>query len=372
MADVYDKRGSLFPSFQLLFHFPFTEISYFIISLPFRRQQLGFGLLIMALEAVVYPQDPSPYVFDDFSTVGGGVGFDFCLQNEDKALLGILQQPNHHDLHANWDSSSTNSTMQHTKDQWDPYSSPETCTVDQSLPGPIRFPPLMETPAPTTTTTNSRRKRRRTRSSKNKEELENQRMTHIAVERNRRKQMNQYLAALRSLMPPSYVQRGDQASIIGGAIDFVKELEQLLQSMEAHKRTTQQPQHDAYSSPFAEFFTFPQFSTRATQCNSNKQQPMAAAAATAESVADIEVTMVESHANLKILSKKQPRQLLKLVAGLQGLRLVVQHLNVTAMNEMALYSISVKVEEGCHLSTVDEIAAAVNQMLGRIQEETGF
>jgi hypothetical protein len=32
-------------------------------------------------------------------------------------------------------------------------------------------------------------------------------MTHIAVERNRRKQMNEYLAVLRSLMPPSYVQR---------------------------------------------------------------------------------------------------------------------------------------------------------------------
>ena len=52
-----------------------------------------------------------------------------------------------------------------------------------------------------------RRKRRRTRSVKNREEVESQRMTHIAVERNRRKQMNEYLAALRSLMPPSYVQR---------------------------------------------------------------------------------------------------------------------------------------------------------------------
>jgi hypothetical protein len=53
----------------------------------------------------------------------------------------------------------------------------------------------------------ARRKRRRTRNVKNREEVESQRMTHIAVERNRRKQMNQYLAVLRSLMPPSYVQR---------------------------------------------------------------------------------------------------------------------------------------------------------------------
>lgn len=53
----------------------------------------------------------------------------------------------------------------------------------------------------------ARRKRRRAKVVKNKEEVENQRMNHIAIERNRRKQMNEYLAVLRSLMPPSYVQR---------------------------------------------------------------------------------------------------------------------------------------------------------------------
>jgi hypothetical protein len=37
--------------------------------------------------------------------------------------------------------------------------------------------------------------------------VESQRMTHIAVERNRRRQMNEYLRILRSLMPGSYVQR---------------------------------------------------------------------------------------------------------------------------------------------------------------------
>uniref|UniRef100_A0A453PRA9 BHLH domain-containing protein n=1 Tax=Aegilops tauschii subsp. strangulata TaxID=200361 RepID=A0A453PRA9_AEGTS len=52
-----------------------------------------------------------------------------------------------------------------------------------------------------------RRKRRRARSVKNIEEAESQRMTHIAVERNRRKQMNEYLGVLRSLMPASYVHR---------------------------------------------------------------------------------------------------------------------------------------------------------------------
>lgn len=52
-----------------------------------------------------------------------------------------------------------------------------------------------------------KKRRRKPRVCKNKEEAESQRMTHIAVERNRRKQMNEHLAVLRSLMPESYVQR---------------------------------------------------------------------------------------------------------------------------------------------------------------------
>ncbi|KAE8715402.1 Transcription factor bHLH94 [Hibiscus syriacus] len=309
----------------------------------------------MALEAVVYPPDRLTYGFKDQFPGGGAWGNDFCFQEEDGALTAILesnleQQENHHHLHANWDSSSTSVMQQH------------------SLPAPAAagFQAPTEPHSATTTATNgSRRKRRRTRSNKNKEELENQRMTHIAVERNRRKQMNEYLAAIRALMPPSYVQRGDQASIIGGAINFVKEIEQLLQTMEAHKRTSQQTEHNGNLSPFAEFFTFPQFSTRATsQCNNSPSSMPAdqsvTAAASVESVADIEVTMVETHANLKIQSKKRPRQLLKLVAGLQSLSLTILHLNVSTVDETALYSISVKVDEGCHLNTVDEIAAAIN------------
>jgi hypothetical protein len=38
-------------------------------------------------------------------------------------------------------------------------------------------------------------------------EAESHRQNHIAVERNRRRQMNEYLAALRALMPPSYARR---------------------------------------------------------------------------------------------------------------------------------------------------------------------
>ena len=52
-----------------------------------------------------------------------------------------------------------------------------------------------------------KKRKRKTKICKNKQESETQRMTHIAVERNRRRQMNEHLAVLRSLMPDSYVQR---------------------------------------------------------------------------------------------------------------------------------------------------------------------
>ncbi|GMY29737.1 transcription factor bHLH71-like [Fagus crenata] len=227
-----------------------------------------------------------------------------------------------------------------------------------------------------------KKRRRKPRVCKNKEEAETQRMTHIAVERNRRKQMNEHLSVLRSLMPESYVQRGDQASIVGGAIEFVKELEHLLQSLEAQKLQLVQPgavgvgglNEDttttttskllAVQPPFAQFFVYPQYTW--------SQIPNKYTSKTKAAIADIEVTLIETHANLRILWRRSPRQHSKLVAGFQTLHLSILHLNVTTMDTLVLYSISAKVEEGCQLTSVDDIAAAVHHMLRIIEEEAAF
>ncbi|KAI8540838.1 hypothetical protein RHMOL_Rhmol08G0015800 [Rhododendron molle] len=233
-------------------------------------------------------------------------------------------------------------------------SSPEVCAGDGLLAGAS-----VEAPA--------RRKRQRNyKSLKNKVEMENQRMTHIAVERNRRKQMNDYLAVLRSLMPPSYAQRGDQASIVGGAINFVKELEQLLQSLESKNQLKQQSESPRH---FANFFTFPQYSTH--QSNLLLTGHESRMAAEKEStIADIEVSIVESHANIKVLSRRQQKQLLKMVSWFYSIGLTILHINVTStVDQLGLYSFSVKVEDYCQLSTVNEIATAVHEMMTKIQEE---
>ncbi|CAI0454094.1 unnamed protein product [Linum tenue] len=276
------------------------------------------------------------------------------------------QEPIHGTSSSCWDCCYYNYNNNHRHST----SSPDPCT--NGFDGAFFNPPPPVTAASASVPPAARRKRRRTKNAKNEEEIESQRMTHIAVERNRRKQMNEYLALLRSLMPSSYVQRGDQASIIGGAINFVKELEQLLQAMEAQKAANHHQQH-AQNHYSTRNQTLQAQSPEESSGNGMAPDSLGGVAREA-AVGEIEVTMAESHANVKILARKQHRQLVKLVAGLQGLGLTILHLNVTTTtsDQMVLYTVSFKVEEGCYLNTVDEIAAAVNQMLRRIIEEGSY
>lgn len=138
--------------------------------------------------------------------------------------------------------------------------------------------------------------------------------------------------------------QGDQASIIGGAINFVKELEHKFQFLGAMKEKEDKSDYDdaggSNKKPFSEFFSFPQYSTS----TSNSAAVFGEKVGDIQScIADIEVTMVENHANLKIRSKKRPKQLLKMVSGFHNMRLTILHLNVTTSGQFVLFSLSVKV-----------------------------
>eukprot|EP01018_Ginkgo_biloba_P041007 Gb_21105 [translate_table: standard] len=273
------------------------------------------------------------------------------------------------------DHNSTSDALEEgvTSATQEPNSS--TLTVNSSEPPTVAAAP----PSPFTTRTSDvrdRRKRKRSRICKNSEEVESQRMTHIAVERNRRKQMNEHLNVLRSLMPGSYIQRGDQASIIGGAIDFVKELEQLLQSLQAQKRRRECAEGYSPNSPipFNGFFLSPQYTSYSAQWNSKYNMgdhdsfdpANELIAENKSAVADIEVTMIETHASLKILSQKRPGQLLKTIGALQSLHMTILHLNITTIDQTVLYSFNVKIEDECQLTSADEIATAVHQIFNII------
>lgn len=126
----------------------------------------------------------------------------------------------------------------------------------------------------------------------------------------------------------------------------MKELEHILQSLEAQKLQLLQEegQRDAASAtPFAQFFAQPQYymSSCSTQSTPNKYYNYRSS--NNGGIAEIEVTLVETHANIRVLSPKRLRQLSKLVAAFHNLYLTILHLNVTTLDPLVLYSISTKV-----------------------------
>jgi len=156
----------------------------------------------MALEpTLLYPQDPFTYGFnkDHYNynlLTDSEANFDytnFNLDNEEHGFVStfLKNQQTENYPYGNWSNNCSSSSPP-----------PPQSLLPQMDEVEVSNPSL-----DSSISTRSRSKKRRVKTSKNKEEIENQRMTHIAVERNRRKQMNEYLSVLRSLMPESYVQR---------------------------------------------------------------------------------------------------------------------------------------------------------------------
>ncbi|XP_078172480.1 basic helix-loop-helix (bHLH) DNA-binding superfamily protein [Carex rostrata] len=240
-------------------------------------------------------------------------------------------------------------------------------------------------PSPGPATGNAKGRRKRPRTAKTSEEVESQRMTHIAVERNRRRQMNEYLRVLRALMPGSYVQRGDQASIIGGAIEFVRELEQLIQCLESQKRRRLMESNPPSIVPVP--MQHPQTQSQSqSQSQSQPQQvplyppfpPVDLETAlvqeeTAENkscVADVEVKLLGLDAFIKILTRRRPGQLIRMVAALEEeMQFAIMHTNITTIDQTVLYSFTIKnmTETRC---TAEEMANSVHQMLSFIDANT--
>lgn len=59
--------------------------------------------------------------------------------------------------------------------------------------------------------------------------------------------------------------------------------------------------------------------------------------------ADIKVTLIQTHVNLKIECQRKPGQLIKVIVALEDLRLTILHLNITSSETSVLYSLNLKV-----------------------------
>ncbi|GFP83978.1 transcription factor mute [Phtheirospermum japonicum] len=163
-------------------------------------------------------------------------------------------------------------------------------------------------------------------------------MSHIAVERNRRRQMNEHLKVLRSLTPCFYIKRGDQASIIGGVIEFIKELQQVAQSLEGKKRRKSlSPSSPGPSPRQLQLISSPQpdspfgsnFKELGACCNSP--------------VADVEAKISGSNVLLKTISRRIPGQVVRIISVLEKLSFEILHLNISSMEDTVLYSFVIKV-----------------------------
>ncbi|KAB2054561.1 hypothetical protein ERO13_A12G251700v2 [Gossypium hirsutum] len=233
-----------------------------------------------------------------------------------------------------------------------------------------------------------------------------QRMSHITVERNRRKQMNEHLSVLRSLMPCFYVKRGDQASIIGGVVDYINELQQVLQALEAKKqrkvysevlspRVVLSPRPSPLSPrkpPLSPRLNLP-ISPRTPQPGSPYKprlqkgylSPTMAASTSLEPsptsstssvdnnnelvanskspVADVEVKFSGPNLVLKTVSPRIPGQALKIISALEELSLEILNVNINTVDETMLNSFTIKIGIECQLSA-EELAQQIQQTFG--------
>ena len=193
-------------------------------------------------------------------------------------------------------------------------------------------------------------------------------MSHIAVERNRRRQMNEHLKVLRSLTPALYIKRGDQASIIGGAIDFIRELQQVLESLEARKRrrSSTSTSSGGFSpsptpSPRSHLVAFSSSSGCSAATTSSTPSPPVLlpgkallpavkelAACCNSPAADVEARISGANVLLRTLSRRAPGQAAGMVALLEALHLEVLHLNISTMEDTVLHSFVLKARTCMH------------------------
>ncbi|KAG8638354.1 hypothetical protein MANES_14G018700v8 [Manihot esculenta] len=210
-----------------------------------------------------------------------------------------------------------------------------------------------------------------------------QKISHITVERNRRKQMNEHLSALRSLMPCFYVKRGDQASIIGGVVDYINELQQVLQSLEAKKQRkvysevlsprvvssprpsplsprkpplsprlnlpisprTPQPGspyrprlQQGYLSPTMASSLEPSPTSSSSSINDNNEL----VANSKSAIAVVEVKFSGPNVLLKTVSPMIPGQAVKIVSALEDLSLEILQVSMNTVDETMLNSFTIK------------------------------
>ena len=135
--------------------------------------------------------------------------------------------------------------------------------------------------------------------------------------------------------------QGDQATVVGGAIDYVKQLEQqlvALQAAAAGRRGGTGAGAAVATAASDGVFVSPQYASY-----SDSRGGLGAGV-------DVEATAaVGGHVRVRVAGRRWPGRLVRAVATLEDLRLAVLHLAVTAVgHDAVVYCFNLKVSEKCH------------------------
>ncbi|XP_075496042.1 transcription factor MUTE-like isoform X2 [Primulina tabacum] len=206
-------------------------------------------------------------------------------------------------------------------------------------------------------------------------------MSHITLERNRRKVMNERLSVLRSLMPRFYIKKCDKASIIAGVVNYIHELQQILRSLECKKKSKasspkrpppslpMSPSTSRSSSPYnprLQAFTSPiefspsHISSSSTSTNDTIVNELVMATSRSV-VAEVEVKFSGPNLLLKTTSRRLPGQAVRIISALEELELEILNANITALdNETIIYSFTIKIGIECQVRA-EELAQRIQR-----------
>lgn len=126
----------------------------------------------------------------------------------------------------------------------------------------------------------------------------------------------------------------------------MKELEQLLQSLEAQKRmrNNEDAAGNGSSSGLCKPSSLPAgYGMRSSSTSEEAKFGDEVRAEVKSELGDIEVILIQTHVNLKIECQRRPGQLIKVIVALEDLRLTILHLNITSTVASVLYSFNLKV-----------------------------
>ncbi|KAL6971457.1 hypothetical protein U1Q18_031134 [Sarracenia purpurea var. burkii] len=162
--------------------------------------------------------------------------------------------------------------------------------------------------------------------------------------------------------------KGDQASIIGGVIEFIKELHHVLQSLESKKQRKSSLSPSSGPSPRSLVQIIPHSQPPPPETmivpfgssDQNTVKELQGACCCNSSVADVEAKISGPNVILRTISRRIPGQVVKIINVLEKHSFEILHLNISSMEDTVLYSFVVKIGLECQLS-VEELALEVQQ-----------